>query len=89
MTEKIYQQLDAKETEQFWKKIWQPKKHYGKAKWINNKTKELEGFKEGLKTEIHIDLLKMTLKKYQTGKHQAMIEYVVSGSRNSSPFTKD
>ena len=28
---KTYQQPDAKEIEQFWKKIWQPKKHNEKA----------------------------------------------------------
>ena len=28
-------------------------------------------------------------KKYQTGKHQAMMEYMDSGSRNSPPFTTD
>ena len=37
------------------------------------------------KVEIHTDLLKM-IKKYQTGKHQAMMEYIVFGSRNSPPF---
>ena len=52
-------------------------------------TEELEGLKEGLKAEIHIDSLKTTLKKYQTGKHQAMMEYMVSDSRNSPPFTTD
>ena len=51
-------------------------------------TREL-GFEEGPKAEIHTDLLKPTLKKYQTGKHQAMMEYIASGSRNSSPFTTD
>ena len=28
-------------------------------------------------------------KKYQTGKRQAMMEYMVSGSRRSPPFTTD
>ena len=37
-------------------------------------TKELEGLEEGPKAEIHIYLLKTTLKKYQTGKCQAMME---------------
>ena len=32
---------------------------------------------------------KKTLKKYQTGKRQAMIEYMDSGLRNSPPFTTD
>ena len=49
---KTYQQSDAREAEQFWTKIWQPKKHNKKAKWINNMTKEL-GFEEGQKSEIH------------------------------------
>ena len=37
-------------------------KHNEKAEWINNMTKELEGLEEGPKAEIHIDLLKTTLK---------------------------
>ena len=44
------------------------------------------GLEEGPKAEIHIDLLKTTPKKYQTGKRQAMMEYMASGSRNSLPF---
>ena len=59
---KIYQQPDARETEGLWVKIWSPKKYNEKAEWINNMTKELEGIEEGLKAEIHIDLLKSTLK---------------------------
>ena len=31
---KAYQQPDAIETEQFWTKIWQIKKHNEKAEWI-------------------------------------------------------
>ena len=65
------------------------KKNNIKAEWINNMTRELEGLKEGPKAEIYIDLFKTTVKKYQTGKRQAMMEYMVSGSRNSSPFTSD
>ena len=52
-------------------------------------TRELKGLEEGPKAEIHIDLLKMTLKKYQTGKRRAMMEFLVSGSRHSPPFTTD
>ena len=37
-------------------------KHNEKAEWINNMTRELEGFEEGPKVGIHIDLLKTTLK---------------------------
>ena len=58
---KTYQQPDAKETERFWTKIWQPKKqkqkHNEKAEWINNMIIELDGLEEGPKAEIHIDLL--------------------------------
>ena len=52
-------------------------------------TKELEGLEEGPKAEINVDLLKTTLKKYQIGKRQAMMEYMDSGSRNLLPFTTD
>ena len=60
---KTYQQPDARETERFWTKIWQPKKHNEKAERINDITRELEGLEEGPKEEIHIELLKKTLKK--------------------------
>ena len=65
------------------------KKHNEKAEWINNMTREQVGLEKGRKAEIHIDLLKTTLKKYQIGKRQAMMEYKVSGLRNSPPFTTD
>ena len=52
---KTYQQPDAKETERFWTKIWQSKKHNEKAEWINNITRGLE---EGPKVEILIELHK-------------------------------
>ena len=61
-------------------------KHNEKVEWINNMTKELEGLEEGPKAEIHINLLKTTLKKYQRGERQAMMEYMVSGSRNLPLF---
>ena len=65
---KTYLQPDAKETERFWTKIWQPKKHNENAEWINNMTKELEGLEEPPKMEIHIDLLKATLKRISNWK---------------------
>ena len=65
------------------------KTHIEKTEWINNMTKELERFEESPKAEIHIDLFKITLKVYQTGKRQTMMEYMVSGSRNSPPFTTE
>ena len=61
---KTYQQPDAKETEQFMTKIWQPKKHNEKAAQINDMTRELEGLEEGPKAEIHMEILKKTQKKY-------------------------
>ena len=60
---KTYQQPDAREAERFWTKIWQPKKHNKKAKWINDMTRELEEHEEGPKAEILMELLKKTLKK--------------------------
>ena len=48
--------------------------------------KELEGLEEGPKAGILIDLLRMTLKEYQIGKRQAMMENMDSGSRNSPLF---
>ena len=32
---------------------------------------------------------KQHLKEYQTGKHEAMMEYMASGSRNSPPLTTE
>ena len=66
------------------------KKHNEKAELINNMTRERGRLEEGQKAEIHINLLKTThTKKNQIGKRQAMMEYMVSGSRNSPPFTTD
>ena len=45
------------------KKTKNKKKHNEKAQTINNMTKELEELQEGLKAEIHIDLLKTTEKE--------------------------
>ena len=39
------------------------KKHNDNTEWINTITRELEGLEEGPKMEIHIDLLKTTLKR--------------------------
>ena len=59
---KTYQQPDAKETELFWTKIWEPKKHNENSELINNITRELDGLEEGPKMEILVDLLKTTRK---------------------------
>ena len=64
---KTYQQPDTKEIKRFWTKIWQPKKHYEKAEWINNIIRELKGF-EGPKAEILVNLLKTALKRIPTWK---------------------
>ena len=85
---KTYQQPDARETERFWTKIWQPRKHKEKAEWINNMTKELEGSKKARKRKYK-SIYSKQHKKYQTGKRLAMMEYMVSGSRNSPLFTTD
>ena len=60
---KTYQQPDAKETERFWAKIWEPKKHNENTEWINNITRELDRLERGPKIEIHVDLLKKNTKK--------------------------
>ena len=44
------------------------KKHNGNAEWINNITRELDGLEESPKTEMHIDLLKTTLKRISNWK---------------------
>ena len=59
---KTFQQSDARETEQFWSKIWQPREHNKKVEWKSNMEKDLEGLEEGPKVEIHVDILKTTLK---------------------------
>ena len=46
---KTYPQSDARETERFWTKIWQPREHNKKSAWINKMTKELEELEEGPK----------------------------------------
>ena len=65
---KTHQQPNAKETERFWTKIWQPKQHNEKVEWINHITRELEQLKEGPKAEIHTDLLRTTLEKVSNWK---------------------
>ena len=44
------------------------KNHNGNAVWIKTMTKELKGLEEAPKAEIHIDLLKSTLKKVSNWK---------------------
>ena len=65
---KAYQQPDIKETERFWTRIWQPKKHNENAEWINDITRELDTLEEGYEMEIHVDLLKTALKRISNGK---------------------
>ena len=89
MTRKYTNNRTQKKLNDFGKNMATKKKHNGKTEWINNMTKELEGLEKSPKAEIHIDSLKTKLKKYQTGKRQAMMGYLVSGSRNSPPFTTD
>ena len=65
------------------------KKYNEKAKWINNMTRKREGLEEGPKLEIHIDLLKRTLKNISNWKTPGHDGIHVSGSRTSPPFTTD
>ena len=65
---KTYQEPDEKETERFWTKIWEPKKHNENTEWINNIKRELDGLEEGPKIEIRVDLLKTTLKRISNWK---------------------
>ena len=65
---KTYQQPDIKETKRFWTKIWQPKKHNENAEGINNITRELDGLEEGPEMEIHVNLLKTTIKRISNWK---------------------
>ena len=44
------------------------KKHNENAEWINNITRELKGFEASPKPEIHVDLLKKTLKRISNWK---------------------
>ena len=71
-------QPEARETERFWTKIWQPEKHNEKAEWINDMARELEGLEESHKAEVHIELLKKTLKKISNWKmtwHNGIYEF--------------
>ena len=56
-------------------KICKPKKHNENTEWINNIIRKLDGLEEGPKIEIHIDLLKTTLKrisKWKTPAHDGI-----------------
>ena len=83
---KTYQQLDAREAEQFLSKIYGNQEKIKKAEWISNMAKKL-GLQEGPKAKIHRII--QNNKNYQIRKRQAMMEYMDSGSRNSSPFMTD
>ena len=48
--------------------MWEPKKHNENAEWINYITRKLDGLEEGPKMEIHVDLLKTTLKRISNWK---------------------
>ena len=67
---KTYWNKDTRETERFWTRIWEPRKHNEKAEWINSMTWELGGLEEGPKAEIYFDLLRKTLKKISNWKTQ-------------------
>ena len=68
ITRKHTSNWTQKKPNDFGRKYGNGKKGNEKTEWINNMTRELEGLEEGLKAEIHIDLLKTTLKKMSIGK---------------------
>ena len=43
--------------------IWEEKEHNRNAEWINKMKNELKGIEEGPKVDIHLDSLRITLKK--------------------------
>ena len=44
--------------------------------------KELQEFEEGPNAKLHLHSHRATLKKYQIGKHQAMMAFMDSGFKN-------
>ena len=69
---KTYQQPDARETKQFWSKIWQPREDK-KSRMDKQHRKRVKRLEEGPKVKIHIYLLKTLLEKCQIRKCQAMM----------------
>ena len=61
---KTYQQLNAKETNHCWSRIWQPREYNKKPETINNVGKKLEGLEEGPKAKMHIDSPRTTQRKH-------------------------
>ena len=47
------QQLDTKETKQFWCEISDQKEHNRNAEWINSMKKQLQRFERGIEAIIH------------------------------------
>ena len=68
MTVKHTNNRMQKKPNDFGLKYGDKRKHNEKAEWINNIERKLQRLEEGLKAEIHIDLLKTTLKRYQIEK---------------------
>ena len=57
------QQPDAKETKQFWCKIWEQNEYNRTTEWINRMKKELPKLEEDLEPEIYLESFRATLKK--------------------------
>ena len=80
---KTYQQLDDKETIQFWSKIWQRREHNRKPEWISNIGKELKRTQRRTEGEnTHRFTQSNIPQKYQIGKLQAMMAYMDLGSKH-------
>ena len=65
---KTHQQPDTRENRTILDENMATENHNEKAEWINCMTREVEGLEEGLTAEIHIELLKKTLKKISNWK---------------------
>ena len=52
-------------------------------------TREVQGLEEGPNAEMHKVTQNNSKKINKIGKRRAMMDYMVSGSRNSPPFTTD
>ena len=70
-----------------WDKNMAIKKYNEKSEWVNKYDKRIRRTSRRPRKQKNIDLLKTTVKKYQIGKHQAMMECMYSISRNSPPLT--
>ena len=65
---KPYRLSDTRERKRFWNKIWKQKYHNKKAEWINNMETELQMLEKSPQVNIHLDTLKVQLKRISNWK---------------------